>query len=82
MVIVYGYQTRFKREGNVAPARCNNCGHDAAQSLCRQTFRITLFGIPIISIPRKRGVMCESCGNIIPLTKSEYKERRKAAKYS
>ena len=50
MVIIYGYGTRFKREGSVAISVCTNCGHDAAQTLCKQSFRITLFGIPIVNI--------------------------------
>lgn len=80
MVIIYGYGTRFKREGSVAISVCTNCGHDAEQTLCKQSFRITLFGIPIVNIPKQRGIMCESCGNIIPLGSVEYRDRKRAAK--
>ena len=80
MVVVYGQRTVFKREGIVGTAVCNNCGHNVLHTLCRQVNQTTLFWIPIVSIERQRGIMCESCGNIMPISKQEYKDRRNAAK--
>ena len=70
MVITYGTRTLFKREGA--------CGHDAPQTLCRQLDQVTLFFIPIVSLEKQRGILCESCGIIVPLDKAEYKRRREA----
>lgn len=79
MVIVYGYREKFKREGYIGHSVCCNCSHDADQTLCRELRQFTLFMIPIISSQKQRGIMCESCGNIVPLSKQEYKERKKNA---
>ena len=79
MVIVYGYREKFKREGYVGHSVCRNCGHDADQTLCRELLQFNLFGIPIVNKVKQMGIMCESCGNIVPLGKKEYKERKKNA---
>ena len=76
MVIIYGYREKFKREGLVGHTVCSNCRHDADQSLCRQIYQVTLFYIPVFSHLKQRGIMCESCGNIIPISKQEYRQRR------
>lgn len=78
MVITYGTRTLFKREGAWGHAICKNCGHDAPQTLCRQLDQVTLFFIPIVSLEKQRGILCESCGMIVPLDKAEYKRRREA----
>ena len=78
MVITYGTRTLFKREGAWGHAICKNCGHDAPQTLCRQLDQVTLFFIPIVSLEKQRGSLCESCGMIVPLDKAEYKRRREA----
>lgn len=80
MVITYGTRTLFKREGAWGHAICKNCGHDAPQTLCRQLDQVTLFFIPIVSLEKQRGILCESCGMIVPLDKAEYKRRREARK--
>ena len=71
MVITYGTRTLFKREGAWGHAICKNCGHDAPQ-------KVTLFFIPIVSLEKQRGILCESCGMIVPLDKAEYKRRSEA----
>ena len=78
MVITYGTRTLFKREGAWGHAICKNCGHDAPQTLCRQLDQVTLFFIPIVSLEKQRGILCESCGMIVPHDKAEYKRRREA----
>ena len=65
MVITYGTRTLFKREGAWGHAICKNCGHDAPQTLCRQLDQVTLFFIPIVSLEKQRGILCESCGMIV-----------------
>ena len=45
----------------------------------KRRLQFTLFMIPIINSQKQRGIMCESCGNIVPLSKQEYKERKKNA---
>ncbi|MFR6589398.1 MAG: zinc-ribbon domain-containing protein [Gallintestinimicrobium sp.] len=70
MVITYGTRTLFKREGAWGHAICKNCGHDAPQTLCRQLDQVTLFFIPIVSLEKQRGILCESCGMIVPLDKA------------
>lgn len=77
MIVVYGYRSFFKREGSVGREICKNCGHEVMQTLCRQMNEGTLFWIPLIKVEKQRGIMCESCGNIRPLNKQEYKDRRK-----
>jgi len=69
MVITYGTRTLFKREGAWGHAICKNCGHDAPQTLCRQLDQVTLFFIPIVSLEKQRGILCESCGMIVPSTR-------------
>ena len=44
----------------------------------RQLDQVTLFFIPIVSLEKQRGILCESCGMIVPLDKAEYKRRREA----
>ena len=78
MVITYGTRTLFKREGAWGHAICKNCGHDAPQTLCRQLDQVTIFFIPIVSLEKQRGILCESCGMIVPLDKAEYKRRCEA----
>ena len=68
MVITYGTRTLFKREGAWGHAICKNCGHDAPQTLCRQLDQVTLFFIPIVSLEKQRGILCESCGMIVPVS--------------
>lgn len=80
MIIVYGYNTIFKREGSQGQAVCHNCGYTIEHTLCRQINQTTLFWIPIISITKQRGKMCESCGNIIPMNKHDYNEEKKRIK--
>lgn len=80
MFYVYGYRERFKREGSMGHAVCENCGHDAQRTLCRQIKQVTFFWIPVLTHVKQRGIMCESCGQIIPLGRREYKEEKSAAR--
>ena len=77
MLILYGYKEKFKREGAAGHAVCSNCNHDAGQTLCRQINQMTIFFLPVWGYVRQRGIMCESCGKIIPLGRREYKEKKK-----
>lgn len=80
MTIFYSYGNWFKREGELGQKVCSNCGHTAEQTLCRHTYQIRIFGIPIWKQLKHRGIMCESCGNIVPLDKQEYREEKSAAR--
>ena len=71
MVIIYGTRTVFKREGPVGTSVCPNCRHNVMHTLCY---------IPIFSHQKQRGIMCESCGMITPVSAQEYRERKQAAK--
>lgn len=80
MVIIYGTRTVFKREGPVGTSVCPNCRHNVMHTLCRQLNQATLFYIPIFSHQKQRGIMCESCGMITPVSAQEYRELKQAAK--
>lgn len=72
MIIIYGRRETFKREGHVGHGVCKNCGHDADRTLCRQLKQLTIFMIPVFTRVKQRGIMCESCGQILPLGRLEY----------
>ena len=76
MVIIYGTRTVFKREGPVGTSVCPNCRHNVMHTLCRQLNQATLFYIPIFSHQKQRGIMCESCGMITPVSAQEYRLQR------
>ncbi len=80
MIIVYGHRVDFKREGFAGQMTCQNCGHNVNHSLCRQINRTTIFWIPFINVEKQRGIMCESCGMISPISKQEYKSRKTACR--
>ena len=82
MVIIYGTRTVFKREGPVGTSVCPNCRHNVMHTLCRQLNQATLFYIPIFGHQKQRGIMCESCGMITPVSAQEYRERKQAAHLS
>lgn len=77
MVIVYGYKDFFRRDAVAGQATCHNCGHLAQNTLCQEIFKVTLFWIPVFRKVKQRGIMCESCGMLQPLSRHEYNERKK-----
>ena len=80
MVIIYGTRTVFKREGPVGTSVWGGGGHNVMHSRGGQLNQATLFYIPIFSHQKQRGIMCESCGMITPVSAQEYRERKQAAK--
>ena len=71
----YSYQTILKRDKNLGVSLCTNCNHTINQTLAKRYMQFRLYGIPLIQYRKTRCIMCESCGNIITLSKQQYKQQ-------
>ncbi len=77
MVIVYGWKTDIKIDKDLGSSECENCKHNENRFLAREIFKINIFGIPIFKKTVRRMVMCNNCGIIEQLNRSEYNKRLK-----
>lgn len=74
MIIVYGTKHSLKKDKDLQPAICPNCGVMTQRGLCREKTKFHIFYIPLIVYTARRGVVCPKCGMYKELNASEYKE--------
>lgn len=77
MVIYYEWGTKYKFDKDLEPAKCENCSHVAPRQLVKKKFIVKIFFIPVFSMTKKKGIMCDKCGYIQKLDSSEYNEIKK-----
>ena len=77
MVIVYGWRTNVKKEKQLGREHCLNCNHEEDMFLAKEIFKLHIFGIPIFKKTSRRFVMCNNCGIVEELSKTDYKARLK-----
>ncbi len=77
MIVVYGWRTNVKKEKHLGKEHCTNCSHDEDMFLAREIFITHIFGIPVFKKTKRRFVMCNNCGIVEELNKTEYKDRLK-----
>lgn len=75
MIVAYSWGTKIKREGNTGVKCCQNCRHSVQTSLYKEIGYVNLFFIlPIVRYTKVRGILCEHCGDLVPLSRHQYKE--------
>ncbi|MCR5641311.1 MAG: zinc ribbon domain-containing protein [Lachnospiraceae bacterium] len=78
MFILYGTRRKIKIDRSLGNRVCPNCHHTVEQSLAREKAAATIFFIPVFGWTTKRMIYCPCCGTAKMLSRSEYKEMKKA----